>query len=259
LIALIVVHHVHHTFRLEVRGLETGNPSEIIQSIDLDLVKYTAKRSEPDKPTIMLDYYNILLLSRHPIFQPFRKIFQLSRPTFQIWTDASGQGYGAHLGPAKRPIALFQHKRLPSINLLPPNAFHSIKLPPANIQMHEAAALYLCIHHWRTLLRGSNIDAYMDNSGVCEVYGGQAKGTKEVRVMTDAIKELVKAEDIELKVTWIRRDKNVVADGLSKFAQADDPRYTRGAQMLMEMGKKEKKVVKLVKKIIAADSITPSV
>lgn len=207
----------------------------------------------------MLDYYNILLLSRHPIFQPFRKILQLSRPTFQIWTDASGQGYGAHLGPAKRPIALYQHKRLPSINLLPPNDFHSIKLPPANIQMHEAAALYLCIYRWKDLLRGSNIDAYMDNSGVCEVYGGQAKGTKEVRVMTDAIKELVRAEDIELKVTWIRRDKNVVADGLSKFAQPDDPRYTRGAQMLMEMGKKEKKVVKLVKKIIAADSITPSV
>lgn len=100
----------------------------------------------------------------------------------------------------------------------------------------------------------------MDNSGVCEVYGGQAKGTKEVKMMTDAIKELVNAEDIHLKLTWIRRDKNAVADGLSKFAQADDPRYTSGAKMLMEMGKKkEKAAAKLVKKIMAADSIAPSV
>lgn len=108
------------------------------------------------------------------------------------------------------------------------------------------------------MLRGSNIDAYMDNSGVCEVYGGQAKGTKEVKMMTDAIKELVQAEDIDLKLTWVRRDRNVVADGLSKFAQADDPRYTRGAKMLMEMGKKEQETVKLVKKIMAVDQITPS-
>jgi len=107
-------------------------------------------------------------------------------------------------------------------------------------------------------LRGSNIDAYMDNSGVCEVYGGQAKGTKEVKMMTDAIKDLVMAENINLRLTWIRRDKNVVADGLSKFAHADDPRYTRGAKMLMQMGKKEKEAAKLVKNIIAADSITPS-
>jgi hypothetical protein len=207
----------------------------------------------------MLDTYNILLLSRHPIFQPFRKLLRLSRPTFQIWTDASGQGYGGHLGPAKKPIAIFQHKRLPSINLLPPNDFHSIKLPPADIQMHEAAALYLCIHRWKTLLKSSDIDAYMDNSGVCEVYQGQTKGTQEVAKMVDAIKELVKAEDIELKLTWVRGEKNVMADGLSRFVKADDPRYTRGAKILMEMGKeKERRAAKLVRKIMAADSISPS-
>ena len=115
LIALIVARYVTYSPQHKAQGVRRGHPIEVgpIKISVPDLARSATKTQTLEARINMLDYYNILLLSRHPIFQPFRKILQLSRPTFQIWTDASGQGYGAHLGPAKRPIALYQHKRLP--------------------------------------------------------------------------------------------------------------------------------------------------
>jgi predicted DsbA family dithiol-disulfide isomerase len=98
----------------------------------------------------------------------------------------------------------------------------------------------------------------MDNSSVCDIYANEGKGAEELQEVVDAVKELAEEEDMELNLTWIRREKNMVADGLSKYAEEGDERYTNGAKMLMQMGKNEegKKVSTMVKKIMAAESIT---
>lgn len=161
-----------------------------------------------------------LSLLRLPIFQPLRRYLRIPRPHYQIWSDASGQGYGAHLGPTCRPIAIFQAKRLLRISLPPPSQFHSIPLGKDIIEIHEATALWLCINRWRHFLRGSVIDAYMDNSTVCDYASGAiarrgyGNGTKAI---VESIKQLAMQEDIQLRITWRPREENKLADGLSKF------------------------------------------
>lgn len=207
-----------------------------------------------------MDVYNLLCIVRHPVLKPVRRLLGLARPSYKIWTDASGQGYGGHLGPAKRPIAIFQHKRLLALNLPEPSQFHSIKLDRQKIEMHEAAALFLCVQAWKRLLHGSTIEAFMDNATVCGLFAGNANGPKDTMAIVTAIKELAKAEDIGLKLTWVRREENRLADGLSKFARSDDPRVTPPAKLLLDVGKtKEAEATAMVKKMMApTDSMTPS-
>jgi hypothetical protein len=63
----------------------------------------------------VINFYSNLLLSHHPLLRnlannaPSSKLFRLS---FRLWTEASGKGYGAHLGSAYLPIALYQRKRV---------------------------------------------------------------------------------------------------------------------------------------------------
>jgi hypothetical protein len=208
-----------------------------------------------------MDIYRLLLIAQHPVFQPLRSVLRLSNPTYRIWTDASGQGYGGHLGGIKRPIALFQQKRLDTLILRPPSPESTIKLDyeKPRIELHEAAALYLCLHHWQPLLKGSQIEAHMDNRSVCEVYQGHTDGTEETAKIVEAIKEFAKAEGMKMNLTWISGEDNRLADGLSRYISPENDRYSRRARRLMETGmEKEKEAMALVKKITSSNSITPS-
>ena len=208
----------------------------------------------------MASVYNLLCLVRHPALKPVRRLLGLARPSYQVWTDASGQGYGGHLGPAKRPIAIFQHKRLHALQLPKPLQYHSLKLDREKIELHEAAALFLCIEQWRRLLHGSEIEAYMDNQAVCDIFAGKTNGRKDTLAIVDAIKNLAKADDIGLNLTWISRTDNQPADGLSKFAQSNDPRFTPSVRRLVELGKvKEKEAATMVKKMMTStEPMAPS-
>lgn len=216
--------------------------------------------------------YKLLCFVRHPALKPVRRLLGLAKPSYQIWTDASGQGYGGHLGPAKQPIAVFQHKRLHALTLPKPLQYHSIKLDRSKIELHEAAALFLCIEQWRRFLHGSDIQAYMDNQAVCDIFSGKTNGQKETIAVIDAIRDLAKSEDIGLNIQWTRREKNLLADGLSKFARSGDPRLTPSAQRLLGMGKakdsesaietgkaKASEAATVVKKMMSAtDPVAPS-
>ena len=99
----------------------------------------------------------------------------------------------------------------------------------------------------------------MDNMAVCEIYSGKAKGQKDTSAVVDAIKDLAKAEDMSMNLTWISRVENRLADGLSKFAQVDDPRVTPPAKKLLKIHDMNPSPDTLVKKMMTTtEPITPS-
>jgi hypothetical protein len=99
----------------------------------------------------------------------------------------------------------------------------------------------------------------MDNMTICEQFSGKSQGQKDTSGVLGAIKELAEMEDMTLSLTWVGRKYNRTADGLSKFASADDPRFPPSAKILVEKGlEREKEAVGLVKKVIAGNSVTPS-
>ena len=174
------------------------------------------------------------LSPRLPIIQPLAQCAIHKRPVYHIWTDASGQGYGAHLGHAKNPIALFQHKSLHHIHLLPPSASHPIDLPANNPQIQEAVSSYLCLHHWRSFLRGSKVKVHVDNLAVCQIHSGKSKGRGVVGVKMNAIKELVKTENMVLEVKWLQGIHNRLADGLSRWVSTNSSKYSSAAKLMMQ-------------------------
>jgi len=98
--------------------------------------------------------------------------------------------------------------------------FHSLKLDPEKIEIHEAIALWLSLYRWRYFLRGTTVTAYMDNATVCGIANGQGEGRQnDTRTVVEAIKYLAEKEGIELSLIWIPRDQNRLADGLSKFVR----------------------------------------
>jgi hypothetical protein len=208
----------------------------------------------------MIDLYNLLVLSRHSFFRPIRRLLRLPRPTYQLWTDASGKGYGAHLGPGNRPIAVYQRPYLKHIALRPPNTPCHLDLHPDNIQIHEATALFLCLNRWKLLLRGSTVEAFTDNASIQGQYAGLADGPKSTLAMVGAIRTLAKTEDIDLTLTWIARAENKTADRLSKLAGPDDPNFGHGVRMLLEMGKAGPGLAasSRVREIMAADAVDHS-
>lgn len=209
---------------------------------------------------LKMDLYNLLVLSRHSFFRPIRRFLRLSRPSYQLWTDASGKGYGAHLGPGDRPIAVYQRPYLKHIVLRPPNTPCQLDLHPDNIQIHEATSLFLCLHRWKLLLRGSTVEAFTDNASIQAQYAGLADGPNSTLAMVDAIRTLAETEDINLTVTWIGRAENKTADRLSKLAGPEDPNYGHGVRMLLQMGKAGPQCAAslTVRKIMAADTIDHS-
>jgi hypothetical protein len=119
-----------------------------------------------------MNVYNTLFLSRHPLLQPIAKGFKYGRTKYRIWTDASGKGYGAHPSHAGHPIALYQQKRMPFIEIQTLDAAKSIKLDD-QITTHETAALYLSLKQWKPFLHGSFVEAPRQRTCPCSVYTGE--------------------------------------------------------------------------------------
>jgi len=126
--------------------------------------------------------------------------------------DASGKGYGGHLGPADQPIALFQQKRLSS--LPSPVGQKRLDIQTDLVYVREAAALYLSRHHFRPLLRGATVVAHTDNSSVFEAFrnGGSRAAHRAIWTIVDAVRILVGADDISLEVKLVKGKKNRLAD-----------------------------------------------
>jgi hypothetical protein len=207
-----------------------------------------------------MDLYNVLLLCRHPIFRPIRDFLQLSRPSYELWTHASRQGYGAHLGEAESPIAIFRHKLSHEFmlsNRKKNGLRRRIRVSPIDTQAHEPLALYHSLQRWRPLLRGSTINAYTSNAALC-VQFNKVDTVSKPSIVLNAIWELVKDENIELTLGMAGARESTKAQALSEFAHLDDPRYTTGAAMLLQMGRESANpILQVVKGFLGKEYLGP--
>ena len=128
-----------------------------------------------------------------------------SRPTYHIWTDASGKhGMGGYIK---------EHHSQPT------EAF-SIRLATRHrrkdIQFKEMKAVHQAIQLWLPRLRGSKLVLYCDN-GAC-VYGLQKLSIRGLAMapLRD-IAMLLAKNDIHLVPIWIPTKANQLADDLSRF------------------------------------------
>ncbi|WVQ96660.1 hypothetical protein IAU59_003766 [Kwoniella sp. CBS 9459] len=80
-----------------------------------------------------------------------------SRPRWEVWSDASGKGYGGHLGPQSKPLDVWQdsHPHL-----------HSGK---GSTEYVEALAVLLSLRRWKERLKGQKVFFYVDNYQVYKV------------------------------------------------------------------------------------------
>ena len=170
--------------------------------------------------------------------------------------DASGKGYGGHLGPADQPIALFQQKRLSS--LPSPVGQKRLDIQTDLVYVREAAALYLSRHHFRPLLRGATVVAHTDNSSVFEAFRneGSRAAHRAIWTIVDAVRILVGADDISLEVKLVKGKKNRLADALSRFARSDSAKYPEIIMSMREDRLEGSNTAReLIKKIAAASLI----
>ena len=129
-----------------------------------------------------------------------------SRPTWHIWTDASGRlGMGGYIREhASQPVM---------------EAF-SIRLATRHrrkdIQFKEMKAVQQAIQLWLPRLRGSKLILYCDNDAC--VYGLQKLSIRgpAMAPLRDIAMLLVR-NDIHLVPTWIPTKANQLADDLSRF------------------------------------------
>jgi hypothetical protein len=174
-----------------------------------------------------MNLYNNVLLARHPLLQPLVNKAKPPRPAVRLWADASMKGYGAHLGPADQPIATFQQRRLTSLPW--PEGKTPLKLETDYAHVHEAAAIYLSLDHFRPLVRGAAIVAHTDNTVVLSAFSKretkEPKGLNDIWAIVDAVDILIRMEDINLEVRLVEGKNNRLADALSRFAGSGDPRY----------------------------------
>jgi hypothetical protein len=181
-----------------------------------------------------MNLYNNVLLARHPLLQPLVNKAKPPRPAVRLWADASMKGYGAHLGPADQPIATFQQKRLTSLPW--PEGKTPLKLETDYTHVHEAAAIYLSLDHFRPLVRGAAIVAHTDNTVVLSAFSKretkEPKGLNDIWAIVDAVDILIRMEDINLEVRLVEGKNNRLADALSRFAGSGDPRYPEAIKFM---------------------------
>ena len=201
-----------------------------------------------------LNLYNNALLARHPLLRSLGTNAAFIRPAVKIWSDSSLKGYGAHLGPADQPIATFQQKRLTS--LPPPKGKKRLELQTNHVHVHEAAALYLSLDHFRPLLRGATIVAHTDNTVVLAAFGGkgtrETKGLEDISAIVDAVKTLVRTDDIDLEVRLVKGKNNRLADALSRFPRNNSIEYPEIIKSMREHRLEGSKAAKELSKKIAA-------
>ncbi|WWC88690.1 uncharacterized protein L201_003603 [Kwoniella dendrophila CBS 6074] len=78
------------------------------------------------------------------------KIYIYNR--FEIWSDASGKGYGGHLGPQKKPFDVWKDKHE-----------YLTKSGKGSTEYIEAKALLLSLEKWKNQLKGKKVWCYIDN------------------------------------------------------------------------------------------------
>jgi len=100
------------------------------------------------------------------------------------------------------------------------------------------------------LVRGAAVEAHTDNTTVSAAFGRNGtkavKGRKEIMHMVDAVKKLVKMEDIELEVKLVEAKNNRLADALSRFSSIASPSFTSDVAWIYETrveGAKQAKIL----------------
>ena len=129
-----------------------------------------------------------------------------SRPTYHIWTDASGKyGMGGYIQESTSQLIM--------------EAF-SVRVPTRHrrkdIQFKEMKAVQLAIQLWLPRLRGSNLILYCDNDAC--IHGLQKSSIlgPAMAPLRD-IALLLARNDIHLVPVWIPTKANQLADDLSRF------------------------------------------
>lgn len=144
---------------------------------------------------------------------PRRRFTSHSRPTHRLWTDASDEGYGAHLDTKHHP---------------PPSDRLQIRRPPLhsprtskitfNIELHETAALLMALNKWAPRLEGSLVMWYTDSTSAASMFRQIAPlHADEWRLsrINRAIRKRMAEGEIAVVAQWEPRAGNGLADCLS--------------------------------------------
>ncbi|WWD04844.1 hypothetical protein V865_002915 [Kwoniella europaea PYCC6329] len=76
---------------------------------------------------------------------------------YEIWSDASGKGYGGHLGPQSKPLDVWQDKH------------QLLSGGKGSTEYIEARALLLSLEKWGSGLKGKKVWCYIDNYQVYQI------------------------------------------------------------------------------------------
>ncbi|WWC96081.1 hypothetical protein V866_002948 [Kwoniella sp. B9012] len=76
---------------------------------------------------------------------------------YEIWSDASGKGYGGHLGPQSKPLDVWQDKH------------QLLSGGKGSTEYIEAQALLLSLEKWGSGLKGKKVWCYIDNYQVYQI------------------------------------------------------------------------------------------
>lgn len=133
----------------------------------------------------------------------------------KLWTDASEEGYGAHLDYDHDIPARFRLSRY-----RPPLHFPRAAHAGHRIELHEVAALFKALRKWGPdELSGSYVLWLTDNEGAARTVRRikALPGQKRWRMnrMVRAVKRCLELYDITLAAQWISRKRNAKSDCLS--------------------------------------------
>lgn len=136
-----------------------------------------------------------------------------SRPIHRLWTDASDEGYGAHLNTKHNPAP---HDRL-QIRRPPLRSPRTSKIG-FHIELHETAALLMALNKWAPRLGGSLVMWYTDSTSAAgkfrQIEPLPADQWRLSRVHR-AIRKRMEQGGIALMAQWEPREGNGLADCLS--------------------------------------------
>ena len=139
-------------------------------------------------------------------------------PTMQLFTDASTEGWGAHLLHHVASGLWSPHERLEHINAL------------------ELRAILRALSHFRDVVRGQTVMIATDNSTVLGYLRNQG-GTKSVDLL--GLTYQFFALTAELEMTFLCRHvpgrKNILADQLSRADQVIHTEWTMSAEVLEDL------------------------
>ncbi|OCF43557.1 hypothetical protein I317_02574 [Kwoniella heveanensis CBS 569] len=92
----------------------------------------------------------------------------LNRPRWEVWSDASGKGYGGHLGPQSKPLDVWQ------------DSHPHIASGKGSTEYVEALAVLLSLRRWKERLKGQKVFFYVDNYQVYKVLAKRYTPVKQL-------------------------------------------------------------------------------